>query len=56
MIRFKNFRIKPWSQMTEADKTELLAWIVNLCRSFGTSWYTALVVAAEFAKGLERDG
>ena len=52
-LRYKNFRIKPWSSMTEDEKDDLLSWVIDLCRTFGCSRSLALIVAHEFAKGLE---
>lgn len=42
-----------WDDLPDKDKRTTLDWIVTTCLLFGSTRYTAYLVAAEFARGLD---
>lgn len=45
--------LRPWAEMDDDQKGEMVGWVVTTCRLFGASLGTAHLVAGEFARGLD---
>lgn len=54
MIKLRNLKLRKWPEMSEDERADVLSWIATLCRSQGASWATSLLVASEFARGLDQ--
>lgn len=47
--------LRPWREMDDDQKGEIVGWVVTTCRLFGASLGTAHLVAGEFARGLDNN-
>ena len=47
--------MKRWAERDEAEREEVLRWVVSTCRTFGAPLGTAYTVAGMFASGLDRE-
>lgn len=47
--------LRPWCEMDDDQKADVVGWVVTSCRLFGASLGTAHLVAGEFARGLDQN-